>query len=152
MSGPREHSALAVVEKLYDAAAGGCDWASALDQLRTSLGAASAVAKVHALEPGTITFFETANIDERYQQHYLDYYAELDPWVESSLGIPTGRVCMDDALLSRDRLLSSEFYNDFLLPQEHNYALAGFMENSDQAFGRGIHESHRNALRTEHLD
>lgn len=50
---------------------------------------------------------------------YHDYYADQNPWMHMNLVMPVGTVGVSDQALRREDLFKTEFYNDWLRPQEN---------------------------------
>ncbi len=61
--------------------------------------------------------------DPELLQTYDEYYGALNPWMDMNLKMPVGVVGTSDMALSRDQLVRTEFYNDWLRHQ--NEAIAG---------------------------
>ncbi len=51
---------------------------------------------------------------DRYHQHFADQ----NPWMHMNMVMPMGAVGVSDQALARDKLFKTEFYNDWLRPQE----------------------------------
>lgn len=57
--------------------------------------------------------WDPAELD-RYHHHYGD----LNPWMQMDVAMPVGMVGVSDQAVSREELFKTEFYNDWLRPQE----------------------------------
>ena len=49
---------------------------------------------------------------------YHRYYGDLNPWMQMDVAMPVGMVGVSDQAVSREDLFKTEFYNDWLRPQE----------------------------------
>jgi DNA-binding CsgD family transcriptional regulator/PAS domain-containing protein len=108
--------------RIYQGALEGTPWASALELIRTSLGASYATLilrspssdrrglMVHASEMGSGVPGEAS---------YNNYYYSLDPFV----GLPADRVVTVDEVFGDTGWLTSELYKQFLKPADIRYIM-----------------------------
>ena len=61
-------------------------------------------------------------VDAAYEGAHLDsfrrHYSRINPWLARVATMPVGTVQISEAILPRDTLLTTEFYNDWIRPQE----------------------------------
>ncbi len=57
-------------------------------------------------------------IDPVQLEVYHEHFADQNPWMHMNLVMPTGMVGVSDQALAREDLFKTEFYNDWLRPQE----------------------------------
>ena len=50
---------------------------------------------------------------------YHDHFGDLNPWMQMDVAMPVGMVGVSDQALPREDLFKTEFYNDWLRPQEN---------------------------------
>jgi DNA-binding CsgD family transcriptional regulator len=62
--------------------------------------------------------FKGRNIKEKYHEQFRSYYHTYDPFNIFKRGTCKKKVVSMDEIVDYQALLSSEYYNDFLLPQE----------------------------------
>jgi DNA-binding CsgD family transcriptional regulator len=62
--------------------------------------------------------FKGRNIKEKYHEQFRSYYHKYDPFNIFKSGTCKKKVVSMDEVVDYPTLLSSEYYNDFLLPQE----------------------------------
>lgn len=62
---------------------------------------------------------------------FLDHYGAINPWSPFIAAAPVGVAIASDAMLSRESLRSTEFYNDWLKPQGDLIAGVGAVAQSD---------------------
>jgi DNA-binding CsgD family transcriptional regulator len=120
---PDERAFLNLIGQLYDAAVGDTDWAVALDTLSGILGGRAAVLQRRSA-PGQAVQTLVAGIDHAYVELYGAYYHEILPIRSWLPRLPAGSVFLDRMLLSDRDYVRTEFYNDFLMPQDQHASLS----------------------------
>jgi DNA-binding CsgD family transcriptional regulator len=119
---PEEREFLGLIGQIYDAAIGDQDWVLVLDDLSEMLGGAAAVLQ-RPFDPGQPVETLVSGIDLAYVALYGAYYHEmapLRPWLRR---VPGGSVFVDRMLVPDDAYVRSEFYTDFLAPQDQHASL-----------------------------
>ncbi|MEQ9560061.1 MAG: hypothetical protein RIG67_30155, partial [Rhodospirillales bacterium] len=115
----------ACIERIYQAVDGTADWSSVLSTLGPPLGAFSAA--MFTLGNDSSRHGE-ANMDTERMDSYIDHYCVQDLWwhgAERRRLANAGAVNTDAAFEpDTEKLLASEFYNDFLAPQDIRYLLS----------------------------
>ncbi len=122
-----------LTDDIYDAALDGGQWIHVLEQLAQSFGASSAHLSEEdfAMTQGRLVSYGT---DPAYAKSYADYYVSRNVlWKEmvrrSLYEVMTNRIVMPIEDLRR-----TEFYNDFLRPQDGEEILVGVaLRQSDAA-------------------
>ena len=76
------------------------------------------------------------DVDEGYVQRYIDYYHRLNPIWRIALSSPVGTALTDAMMMPRRELARTEFFNDFLRPQEVGSMLGAMVHDE---FGRQSH-------------
>jgi DNA-binding CsgD family transcriptional regulator len=108
---------------LYDAALGDRAWSDILAQLSALVGGESAVLNHHSRlgRAGGVVF---VNVDPAWLPAYDEHYRRIEPLWEMVQQQPTGsNVIIDRMLVPGCELDRSEFYADFLAPQEQHSTL-----------------------------
>jgi DNA-binding CsgD family transcriptional regulator/PAS domain-containing protein len=116
------------LDLLYDAPFDPALWIPILEQLADLMGGASAMLSELNLVDGSGAV-EIARIDPTAPGRYFDYYALRNPL--SNVADPRAylegwrpRVLTDDDWMPKEDLLRSEYYNDFMAPQDiHSVAM-----------------------------
>ncbi|MEM8574006.1 MAG: hypothetical protein AAGF48_05150 [Pseudomonadota bacterium] len=72
----------------------------------------------HNIASGQNIGFLSAGWDPDFLARYRAYYGALNPWMHMNLALQTGDVGVSDKALPRAELIKTEFYNDWLRPQE----------------------------------
>ena len=60
----------------------------------------------------------TAGLDAGIVKNFNDYYHKINPWVNHAMERPLGKVMQADEMLPREVLKHTEFYQDYLRPQD----------------------------------
>jgi DNA-binding CsgD family transcriptional regulator len=68
-----------------------------------------------------------AGIAPESQITYRDYFGGMNPWMHMNLEMAAGEVGVSDQALDRQDLFQTEFYNDWLRPQDNVVAGAGMV-------------------------
>ena len=71
--------------------------------------------------------------DPEFIKSFDEYYGAMNPWISNASDIPLGRPVLGEAMVSRAALEKTEFYNDWILPQEDIVAGAGAVLFSDRS-------------------
>jgi DNA-binding CsgD family transcriptional regulator len=125
---PDEHQFLDLIGQIYDAAAGDEDWAVVLGGLTRMLGAHAAVLQ-RPQAPGQAVQTLVSGIDLAYVGLYGAHYHGLlpiRPWLPR---LPGGSVFVDRMLLADRDYVRTEFYTDFLTPQDQHASLSWLARN-----------------------
>lgn len=73
----------------------------------------------HDLNTGQSLGFVAGGWDEAWLQSYFDYYGHLNPWMDLNLATKAGQIGVSDHALPRAELYKTEYYNDWLRPQDN---------------------------------
>ena len=119
---------------IYDAALDPQAWPAVLERYARAIGASCANA--HARDPRTSTFYFIAasGIDSTWMVAYQDHYASVEPWLAPALPLPSGSVWTSPMLVPDRTLECSEYYNDFLEPQDLRHICSLHALNEHDAF------------------
>lgn len=108
---------VAVVEGIYDAAVDPSRWAEALGKLAAPMnGGGSLVMHDPLIATGNVMIF--ADWDVGSVAQYNAYYASRNAWLARIATRPVGKAEPAEFFLSRADLYKTEWYNDFLRPNE----------------------------------
>lgn len=112
-----DKSYLAVVEGIYDAAIDPSRWGEALNKLaRPMNGGASLVMHDPMIAAGSVLVF--ADWDAENVAHYNNHFASRNAWLARIATRPVGKAEPAEFFLPRSDLFKTEWYNDFLRPNE----------------------------------
>jgi DNA-binding CsgD family transcriptional regulator len=107
-----------LIGALYDAPLGGpAGWTAALERLTQAFRGSTAclVQQDMSRFAGSAVTYGT---DGRFHQSYFDYYAKRNVLWRSLSRVAPGTVFSEHDVLGKEAFLKSEFYNDWLRPQD----------------------------------
>lgn len=106
------------VGDIYSAALDRENWHQVLQRLHHETGGARVFLFGYDAVSGTDLGQISAGYDPVLLKQYEEYYAHVNPYIPSWLGTSAGLVRYGDQMCRKDILLNTEFYADFLRPQE----------------------------------
>lgn len=123
---------LSLVEKIYDAALDPRLWPDFLEALRTVGGGSAAVLTIHDFSACADSVSASVGVDSVATRQYDEYYGSRNILMNRNphLLLP-GRVLSDAELCPVDEFLASEYYNDYLRPQNIRYLTGGSILQQD---------------------
>jgi DNA-binding CsgD family transcriptional regulator len=107
-----------LVDLVYAALLGESSWNTFFDQLLDRKGDGWTVLVSHDARDGEGMFGHYYGCDETLVADYEGYFAAINPWAPNCVARSEGKAVIGNDLLPRDRLIQSEFFNDFLLPYD----------------------------------
>lgn len=123
-----------LIELLYETGIDPEKWQTFCDALGNELtDSVRVMIQGHDLETRTTIADVHANYDPHFVDLYRSYYATINPWMPSMAKQDVGKVFHDHDVLAREDLIHSEFWSDFIRPQEDISAGVGvilFQEDS----------------------
>jgi hypothetical protein len=115
-----------LVSSIYDAALDFEKWPAVLERLADALKGSSAVLRTGNLENNQGKWI-SVRMDPRFDQLYVEYYKEHHAlWQHGGIR-PVGSCESDREVIPKEELVRTEFYNDFLLPQDTHTALRTYV-------------------------
>ena len=128
---------------VYEAALDSAGWASALIAVAKQVEANSATAIAMNLSDNSVSFGALHNIEPARLGEYAQHYMSVDIWNAALVRLPPRQAYFAHLLIDKNTFLRSEFYNDFLRPQQIFHALGGFVvRNGTQVFLCGVPAVH----------
>jgi DNA-binding CsgD family transcriptional regulator/PAS domain-containing protein len=122
-----EADLLNIVDDIYEASLDRSRWGAVLNRL-CSLYDGKAILFQQDLVRGASDVVEFCGFEPSYVQSYAEHYGVLNPCLESRAHLLVGAVATDDMLVERAVAERSEFYNDWLCPQELGAAVGAVLE------------------------
>lgn len=114
------HSAIdTLVGQIYAAGYDRSKWQDVCDELRRLSGDCQIVLHGHDLDRNRQMGFVSSGYDSSFVASYFTHYAAVNPWLPAMGAVPVGQVRRSDECITREELLRSEFYNDWLRPQDN---------------------------------
>jgi DNA-binding CsgD family transcriptional regulator len=96
-----------------------------LARLRRDFGAVAAALISHDFRAGKGAWALEVGLDDRLRQRYAEYYAERNPWLGDPPVYENGRVHVGHSIIPSWELVRTEFYCDYLRPQDCYHRLCG---------------------------
>ena len=106
-----------LLDALYSAILGETPWRSWLEHLASVLPGGKAVLFFHSIDRAEGAFVLSSGFDPSSLKAYNEHYAALNPWMPKAAVRPIGVGVRAEQMLSRQALVKTEFYCDFLRPQ-----------------------------------
>jgi DNA-binding CsgD family transcriptional regulator len=119
-----------LIGDVYDAAADATLWEPFLGELSRSLRADSAAMVMHHLGREVHTISAGWKVEPDAGRLYQQHYGSIDVWAMRGRSKPAGYVCTSASLCPTDELVTTEIYNDFLVPYGVKHGLFGVVENN----------------------
>ncbi len=112
------------MELIYDAAMEPRLWAPLFEQLEKTLRTPFCVLRVEDVANRSCSFVAERGFDASYLRSYQDHYVYRNPFMVGGSAALRSGVIQDDAMMVPERtLLTSEFYNDWMVPQGAKYGV-----------------------------
>ena len=121
---PHESDLVALIEHIYEAAADPACWQTALDAFCAHYPGGRGTILHHDVRLGSGSFpIVSANWDRKWVQAYNDHYASINPWLKNLKKRPVGLAVPAEFMLDRASLLKTQFYCDYMKPQDLSSAV-----------------------------
>jgi DNA-binding CsgD family transcriptional regulator len=142
-----------LVSSIYDAALDFKRWPIVLERLTDAIEGSTALFR-NANLVNTEGVWASVHIDQTFQQLYIERYNEQDPLWERAGVRPVESCVSDRELIPKEELVRTEFYNDFLLPQDIHTVLRTYVlaEEDWEAVISVGRSPRRGEWEREHLD
>jgi DNA-binding CsgD family transcriptional regulator len=125
---------LDLIDSLYEGATGGTDWRPFLRALERALGGVMPGLFVsnHGTDPD---FALDPDLAPRWRRAFEDHYIRLDVRRPLIAALPEGSAIRGQDVISDNDFIQTEFYNDFLRPQNFFHIAAGVFWKDDRRVG-----------------
>ncbi len=108
---------LAIIDKIY-AASVSDDWQSVIEAIAEHFDEIPVQLFGHDIALNKPELMVVVNHGEERLQQYAEHYHAINPWLPGIVSAPVGQVRTTQEYLPEDRLLKTEFYNDWIRPHE----------------------------------
>ncbi|MGZ3218176.1 helix-turn-helix transcriptional regulator [Paracoccus sp. T5] len=108
----------ALIDHIYAAIFGETSWQVFMEESRALLPNGQTVLVRHDQGSGTGAFALAGGLDQETVRRYNREYYALNPWTDHALARPLRQVMQADEMLPRDQLLRTQFYHEYLRPQD----------------------------------
>lgn len=125
---------LDVLDPLYAAALDEARWPDALAALNRAFAGSGTTLEVHAGDD-SLEFFQQVDLPSDGIGKYTTYYHRVCPRLPFLRSLGAGRPACDAMHISEAGMDRSEFYADFLAPDNLRYFVGGTLFNCDHSFG-----------------
>lgn len=103
---------------LYSAALGHTNWTDFLDHLTQVTGGVKTHLFGHDSQIDLTLDFATSGYDSHFLDSYRDYFGGMNAWAPGFARFSAGVVIDSEQMLSSSELVKTEFYHDWVKPQE----------------------------------
>ena len=137
-----DETGLAVIDEMYCAALEPRRWGDVLSELAGLFRGDEATLELHDTLAGEVMFFDSVRADADAFRDYAEHFAAVNPRIPAIAGVPEGAFFCDYDFYSEREISNSEFYQDFLAPQQLKYLLSSVLVHDDRRLGViAIHRS-----------
>lgn len=130
MDGLDNDRILEVIDTIYDAAVTD-DWQSVIDTVSRMFDQVSVHLFGHDARLGKPEIMLTANHRDEMLKSYAEYYHEKNAWLPGIIASPLGEARYSREYLPDSALIKTEYYNDWILPQDDMRAGGGVVLFND---------------------
>lgn len=81
----------------------------------------------HDLRSNSNILYITEKLNREFVKSYHEYYSTKNPWMPALQSAPVGVPLIPDDVVPRELLFRTEFYNDWILPQDNIASGAGIV-------------------------
>jgi len=112
----------------YEAATDRCQWPAFLSSFARAVQSPSAALVVQDLCNPRGSASESLGFDPFWEGRYLEYYGKINVWMHRARELfQPGEVSQSNHIVGDEELVRTEFYNDFLRPQNHFYSFGSVL-------------------------
>ncbi|MFC0199233.1 hypothetical protein [Paracoccus rhizosphaerae] len=112
------HLASELIDHVYAAMFGEAPWQVFMDHSRRLLPNGQTVLFYHDKTTGQGAFSLAGGLDKGTVDKYNREYSAINPWMDHAMIRPLGQVMQADEMLPRKALLQTDFYSEYLRPQD----------------------------------
>ncbi|WP_169308919.1 helix-turn-helix transcriptional regulator [Paracoccus gahaiensis] len=107
-----------LIDHVYAAMFGEAPWQAFMDHSRNLLPNGQTVLFYHDKASQRGAFSMASGLDQGMVDRYNHKYHAVNPWMDHATVRPLGRVMQADEMLPRNHLLQTDFYREYLRPQD----------------------------------
>lgn len=116
---------------VYESSIDSEGWHPFLLRLSEIVQSNAALLRVENLKDGDLGFRVNTYQDDTYFSLYQNYYHQIDPLIGFIKKLPTGTMVRTADYYDYSRLFNTEFFVDYMQPQDHDHALGGFIDREN---------------------
>lgn len=132
-----------LLQQLYDAAQQAELWGRFVRLLCDQLNAESALLRFFDAQWGEVRFSATHGFDPGYCSAYQDHFCTVDPILEVAKTEPSGSVRFLEEVVDFKEFQRTEFYNDYMRPQDKRHVIGGFFYDETTKVVLGLQRGQR---------
>lgn len=142
-----------IIENVYHSATDTSQWTNTLTSIANTLGCKSAMIRAINTRDNSLEFKVTYNYDPDYVQRYGQYYVKMDCFNNLVEKTPEGYIMTEYSHPDIEKIKKSEFYNDYLLPQDIYHVAGGaFLKTHSRYVMIGLqHSKKMGAFDKQHI-
>jgi DNA-binding CsgD family transcriptional regulator len=125
-----EDTTLNLVGMVYDAALDQSKWSNFLEAFALTVGGGSAILRSVDLQTYQAGFVASVGYDPAWQSAYCNHFVKVDSYNLVMNQDTPGKIYLSNQHIDQSELRKTEFYNDYLLPQDKVHAM-GVMLTKD---------------------
>ena len=122
-----ENTTLDLVGKVYDAALDEKKWPSFLGAFANAVGGCSAILRSADLETRRAGFVASTGYDPAWKEAYCNRFVKVDYMTSALNQFKLGEVRSGDQVVSMSEQRKTEFYNDYLIPQNKQHTMGALL-------------------------
>ncbi len=122
-----EDTALKLVGMAYDAALDEQKWPSFLEAFASAAGGSSAILRLNDDLNISASFHASFGYETNWQSAYCNHFVKLDYYNHFMNQYAPGRIFSSDHHIDKTELGKTEYYNDYLRPQDKVHAFGTFL-------------------------
>lgn len=130
MSDP-EDKALQLVGMAYDAALDESRWPSFLEAFAATVGGSSALLRSNDTQAKSASFNASVGYDPAWQTAYCNHFVKGDFYNHVMNQYAPGTIVSSDQHVDRRELRKTEYFNDYLIPQDKVHSIGVFLLKDD---------------------
>lgn len=122
-----------LIDLIYGSLFGDCDWQDFLDHVAKTSPDGKAALHYHDLTSPVAHVPYMSGFTQKDVEQFSSHFASVNPWIPRMGLVPVGQGLFGDQIFSRERMLKTEFYNDWLKGQagcETSVGVSVIRENS----------------------
>lgn len=107
-------------------------WPDVVNFVEREIGGARVGLQGYDRSTKQVFMYSSSLYDESYMETYVKYYSTINPWMDCHFQMRPGIACIPEAFIPQREILKTEFYTDWLRPQENLLSGAGILLNKDE--------------------
>jgi len=133
----------ALVSHIYDAALDENQWSDVLAKIAKAVNSEQGIMRIMNANFDNVERVYAHNKDPEWNRPYNSYYKNVDPWLKM-VGLRHDFLACTHNVISDNEYKNTEFYADFVSPQDIHFGMGGFLHNSHKSKSYlSFHRSHR---------